>query len=273
MKFFESEVYSPIEYAYEVEDILYKKKSRFQEIMVIENAYFGKILVLDGIVQLTERDEFFYHEMLIHPALISHPSPQQILIIGGGDGGGLKEVLRYSIKKAYLVEIDPSMIYVSKKYFPWLLPCLEDERVELVNADGQEFIRQTEQKFDVVIIDISEPVGPSFALHQKDFYLKLKNCLKEEAVVVAQIGSPFFDLDSIAQKNNFFQEIFNNIYFYLGPTPTYPGGNWCYAYLSNRITPFEIRRDPPPGLKFFNLDILRSAFALPNYMRNALGKA
>ena len=251
---------------------VYKKKSDYQEIEIIDNEHFGKVLLLDGLVQTTEKDEFFYHEMLIHPALISHPSPGEVLIIGGGDGGGLKEVLRYSIKKAYLVEIDPSMIYVGKRFFPWLGPCLEDKRVELVNKDGQEFVQETEKKFDVVIIDISDPVGPSFALHQKDFYIKLKKCLKEEAVVVAQIGSPFFDLDSIAQKNKFFQEIFTNVYFYLGATPTYPGGSWCYAYLSERINPLKVRRDPPPELKYFNLDIHHSAFVLPNFMRSALSR-
>ncbi|MFQ5722008.1 MAG: polyamine aminopropyltransferase [Candidatus Aminicenantales bacterium] len=252
--------------------VLYKQKSPYQEIMVIDNEYFGKVLLLDGLVQTTEKDEFFYHELLIHPAMITHPSPEKILIIGGGDGGALKEVLRYSIKKAYLVEIDPSMIEVSKKYFPWLGPCLEDERVELINTDGQIFIEQTEQKFDVVIIDISDPVGPSFALHQKDFYFKLKKCLKVEAVVVAQIGSPFFDLGSIIQKNKFFREIFTNVYFYLGPTPTYPGGSWCYAYLSNKISPFKIRRDPPSVLKYFNPEIHHSAFALPNFMKEFLGQ-
>jgi len=253
-------------------EVLHREKSPYQEILVIDNEHFGKVLFLDGLVQTTEKDEFFYHEMLIHPALISHPSPLEILIIGGGDGGCLKEILRYQIEKAYLVEIDPSMINVSKKYLPWLGSCLEDERIELINMDGKEFVRQTEQKFDVVIIDISEPVGPSLALHQKNFYLELKNCLKDNAVVAAQIGSPYFDLGSIVQKNKFFREIFTNVYFYLGPTPTYPGGSWCYTYLSDKINPFEIRRDFPSGLKYFNPEIHRAAFALPNFMKEALGQ-
>lgn len=250
--------------------LIYRENSPYQKIEVIENEHFGKVLLLDDLVQTTEKDEFFYHEMLIHPALVTHPSPQDVLIIGGGDGGGLKEVLRYSIKQALLVEIDPYVIDISKKYFPWLSPCLRDKRSELMIGDGRKYVQKTDRKFDVVIIDSSDPVGPSLVLHQKNFYKDLKNCLRPEGVAIAQIGSPFYHLESIAKKDVFLKKLFKIAYFYLAPVPTYPGGSWCFAFLSDKIEPFAVRRDPPAGLKYFNLDIHQAAFALPNFMKKRL---
>lgn len=253
---------------FKIKSILYKCNSPYQKIEVIENEHFGRILLLDGLVQTTERDEFFYHEMLVHPPLVTHPDPQSLLIIGGGDGGALKEILRYPIKYACLVELDPHVIEASKKYFPWLAPSLKDRRTELIVADGREFIERTDRKFDIVLVDSSDPVGPSASLHKKDFYKKLKTCLNNEGIVVAQVGSPFYHLESIKKKNAFLKKIFNIVCFYLSPVPTYPGGNWCFVFLSDEIQPLQIERNPPPGLNYFNLDIQRSAFKLPNFLKD-----
>lgn len=252
--------------------LLCTKNSPYQKIEVFENEYFGRILILDGLVQTTERDEFFYHEMLVHPAFVAHPLPQNILIIGGGDGGGLKEILRYPIEQVYLVEIDPLVVEVSKKYFPWLLPSLKDKRSKLLIADGREFLKETDRKFDVVIVDSSDPVGPSLPLHEKDFFEDLKNCLNPEGVVVTQLGSPLYHLDSITKKNIFLKKLFKLVFFYLAPVPTYPGGSWCFAFLSDKVGPFAIKRNPPSGLKYFNLEIHQAAFALPAFMRSVLCK-
>jgi len=252
--------------------LLYRINSDYQKIEVIENAHFGKILLLDGLVQTTEKDEFFYHEMLVHPAFVAHPSPQDILVIGGGDGGGLKEILRYSVKHIHLVEIDPLVIEVSKKYFPWLVPSLEDKRSELHIADGREFLKQTDKRFDIVIVDSSDPVGPSQSLHEKDFYKDLKNRLKPEGVVVTQVGSPFYQLDSIAKKNRFLKELFEVVSFYSAPVPTYPGGSWCFAFLSDQIDPLTVKRNTPPGLKYYTLEIHKAAFALPAFIIAVLDK-
>lgn len=252
--------------------LLYKENSSFQKIEIIENDQFGKILLLDDLVQTTEKDEFFYHEMLVHPAFMTHPLPQNILIIGGGDGGSLKEVLRYPIEEVYLVEIDSMVIEASKKYFPWLSTSLKDKRSELLIADGREFLRQTDKKFDIIIVDSSDPVGPSLSLHERDFFEDLKNCLNPEGIAIAQVGSPFFHLDSIAQKNIFLKKMFRVGFFYFAPVPTYPGGSWCFAFLSDKIEPFSIKRNPPSGLKFFNLEIHRAAFALPEFMKSTLSK-
>ena len=253
---------------FKLKKLLYRDKSDYQKIEVIENEYFGRVLLLDDLVQTSERDEFFYHEMLVHPAFVSHPSPQSILVIGGGDGGALKEILRYPIEHACLVEIDQQVIDVSKEYFPWLLPSLEDERTELIIADGIEFIDKTDKKFDIVFIDSSDPTGPSASLHERDFYENLKRCLNLEGIVVLQAGSPFYHLESLKKKDAFLKELFKNVCFYTSPVPTYPGGSWCFVFLSDEVQPLKIKRDPPRGLKYFNLDIHQAAFPLPNFMKD-----
>jgi len=248
--------------------LFYQKKSSFQNIEIIENDYFGKVLLLDGLVQTTERDEFFYHEMLVHPALVTHPGPENLLIIGGGDGGALKEILRYPIKNVCLTEIDVEVIEAAKKYFPWLLTALKDKRSELVIADGSKYIQETDQKFDIVYIDSSDPVGPSSSLHEKSFYEKVKHCLGPEGIVVAQVGSLFYHQNSIAENASFLKGIFKEVHFYVGQVPTYPGGNWCYVLLSDMVNPSNIERDPPSDLKYYNLGVHKAAFSLPNFMRD-----
>jgi len=255
---------------FKAKKLLYSHQSPYQKIEVIENEYFGRVLFLDGLLQTTEKDEFFYHEMLVHPAFVSHPAPKNILIIGGGDGGALKEILRYPVERVQLVEIDSIVVEVSKKFFPWLLPSLKDERVELVVADGHEFIQKTDRKFDVVLVDSSDPVGPSRRLHKSDFYEKLKYCLNPRGVAVAQAGSPFYHLDQIKEKNACLKKLFKIVSFYIGLVPTYPGGNWCFGYLSDEVNPLLLKRKPPPGLKYFNLDIHLEAFSLPNFMKGAV---
>jgi spermidine synthase len=257
---------------FKVKSLPYSHQSSYQKIEVIENEYFGKVLLLDGLVQTTERDEFYYHEMLVYPAFMTHPSPQDILIIGGGDGGALKEILRYPVKRLWLVEIDSQVIEASKKFFPWLSPGLEDERVELVIEDGNEFIQKTNRKFDVVLVDSSDPVGPSSCLHEEDFYKELKGCLNPEGVVVTQSGSPFYHLEELTKKSVFLNKIFKVVSFYTGPVPSYPGGTWCYVYLSDEINPLELKRDPPAGLKYFNQDIHKMAFSLPNFLKDKLNR-
>jgi len=255
---------------FKVDRLLYKEESPYQKIEVIENEYFGRVLLLDGLVQTTERDEFFYHEMLVHPAFLVHPCPKEILIIGGGDGGALKEILRYPVQSVHLVEIDSQVIEISQEYFPWLSSCLKDRRTELVIADGREWIERTERKFDIVYVDSSDPVGPSTTLHEKDFFQKMKQCLNSNAVITAQAGSLFFQPDEIQRKNEFLKDLFKYVFFYTSPVPTYPGGSWSFAFVSNETHPLQIKKDPPQGLKYFNPDIHRAAFALPNFLKEKL---
>jgi spermidine synthase len=249
---------------------LYRGESTYQKIEILENEYFGRVLFLDGLVQTTEKDEFFYHEMLAHPALIVHPDPQQVLIIGGGDGGLLKEVLRHPVKKAKMVEIDARVLEVSRSYFPWLRTCQQDSRAEIIMAEGRGFLQKSEHKYDVILVDSSEPIGPSVSLHQEEFHEILQNRLGPEGIACTQVGSPFYQLDSIIRARSFFSKYFKIVRFYLAPVPTYPGGLWCFAFLSDTVEPFSIKREPPPGLKYYNGDIHRAAFALPNFLKERL---
>lgn len=255
---------------FKVGTLLYSGDSDFQKIEVIENDTFGKVLLLDGLVQTTEKDEFYYHEMLVHPAFVAHPSLNDVLIIGGGDGGTLKEVLRYPVKRVCHVEIDQDVISVAKKYFPWLSDAQSDERYELFVEDGAEFLHGTDMKYDVVLIDSSEPIGPSAALHERPFYESIKRCLNPGGIIVPQLGSPLYHLDFIRGCASFFSDLFAQARLFVGPVPTYPGGSWCYGFLSDGNDPLRIKQNPPPGLKYYNQDIHRAAFALPAFMTDAL---
>jgi spermidine synthase len=250
---------------------LHSEVSPYQKIEVYENDFFGNILFLDGLVQTTEKDEYFYHEMLTHPAMMSHPAPGKCLIIGGGDGGTLKEVLRYPIKKVWLVEIDPRVIEVCQKYYPWLNEALKDDRAELVTTDGNEFIAATAEKFDVVLIDSSEPVGPSSVLHGGEFYQKLKHCLNPGGIIVAQAGSPVFHFEHLKQQSLMLRDIYPVVNFYCGPAPTYPGGSWCYVCLSESRLSWNKKQSPPAGLKYYTNAIHEVVFALPGFLKDLSG--
>jgi len=245
------------------------EKTAFQKMEVYETTSHGLVLLLDGLVQTTEKDEFFYHEMLVHPAMMSHPRPRDILIIGGGDGGALREVLRHPVRSAVLVEIDARVIEVCRKHFPGLASSFGDKRAEIVVDDGNRFIRQTDRRFDVILVDSSDPVGPSAVLHQEAFYAALKKCLRLGGIIAAQAGAPLFHLEHLRKKRIFLKELFSFALYYLGPVPTYPGGLWCYAFLSDRVDPRKrLRKKVPKKLKYYNSDVHHGAFALPEFMRD-----
>ncbi len=254
-----------------VQDVLYEGRSKLQRIEIIRNKEYGRILLLDGLVQTTERDEFYYHEMLVHPAMCSHSRPAKVLIIGGGDGGALREVLKHPVKKAWLVEIDGRVIEACRKHFPWLRSALRDRRAELVVEDGNVFIDKVRETFDVILVDSSDPVGPSTVLHQEAFYWKLKSKLAPGGIIAAQAGSLMLHLDSHARKSAFLKRIFRRARLYLGPVPTYPVGTWCYDFLSDTVDPDKVRTlFIPDGLRYFNAEIFRASFALPNFLKDLL---
>ena len=256
---------------FHVRKVLNEGQSPFQRIEIIHNEDYGKVLLLDGLVQTTERDEFTYHEMLVHPALSLHRRPSDVLVIGGGDGGALREVLRHPVRKVKMVEIDSDVVEACRKHFGWIKAPLRDGRAELVIADGDDFVAGTNETYDVIIVDSSDPVGPSTVLHREAFYRRLKSRLKPGGIVAGQAGSLLLHLDSHARKAAFLKRIFRFARLYLGPVPTYPVGMWCYDFLSNEIDPQrEGRLRIPRGLRFYNSDVHRAAFAHPDFLREAL---
>ncbi len=256
-----------------VKEVLYEGRSKFQRIEIIRNKDYGRVLLLDGLVQTTERDEFYYHEMLVHPAMAAHPKPAKVLIVGGGDGGALREVLKHPVEKAWLVEIDGQVIEACREHFPWLKATLRDPRAELVVEDGNVFVEKVRGKFDVILVDSSDPVGPSTVLHREAFYRRLKAKLAPGGIIASQAGSLELHLGSHARKRAFLRRIFRHAALYLGPVPTYPVGTWCYDFLSDRVDPGKVKTlYLPDGLKYFNPEVFRGSFALPNFLAERLKK-
>ena len=229
-----------------VRKVLYARKSAFQKIEIIENRDYGRVLFLDGLLQTTEKDEFYYHEMLVHPALSSHPAPRKVLIIGGGtaapcgrssstrsNGPGWSRSTAWSSRPA-------------RKHFGWIKEPLAGGRAELVVGDGNVFIRETKEKFDVILVDSSDPVGPSTVLHEEGFYRQLRKKLRPGGVIAAQAGSLVLHLDQHAAKARFLRKMFKHARFYLGPVPTYPVGTWCYTFLSDAVDPDGEEDAPDP---------------------------
>ncbi len=258
-----------------VEDILFNERSPYQEILVIKTSVFGNMLVLDGYIQTTEKDEFFYHEMITHPALCTHPSPRQVLVIGGGDGGTVREVLRHpSVEEVTMVEIDGQVIHVSKKYLPKISSALEDEKLNLLIEDGIKYLPGKKNVFDIIIIDSSEPEGPSEALFTKEFYEQANEALKPEGILVAQTESPFYNSDIIAASNRYMKEIFPEAHLLLVPVPSYPGGLWSFTMGSKKHRPSSEQASHQAskltGCRYFSPEIHRSSFILPPFVRDII---
>jgi len=247
------------------------RKSPYQEIWIFHNPLFGKVLVLDGCVMTTEKDEFFYHEMLAHPALTTHPKPERVLIIGGGDGGTLREVLRYhEVKKATLVELDREVVDLAKQHLPSLSESFSDPRSEVVIGDGAKFVKTAENGYDVVLIDSTDPVGPAEILFSEGFYRDIKSLLGKDGVLALQCESPFLHMDFIKSQKKILSSIFGKVNFYNTVVPTYPGSLWSFAFASDTVDPLELKRKPPEGLRYYDERVHRAAFTLPPFMRDEL---
>jgi spermidine synthase len=262
IKFFEKAPYAPVEYSYDVEEILYRGKSKFQEIIVIRNPHFGKMLILDDVVQLTERDEFFYHEMLTHVVMHAHPDPRRVIVIGGGDGGVVREVLKHkTIEKVYFVEIDKEVINISKRFFPNIASGVDDPRVELKIMDGAEFIvKRKPSEIDVVIIDSTDIIGFARSLFTTDFFTSIKNCLTDKGMFVTHTESLHFHKDMVIEVQGILKKIFPIVDLYTAPIATYPGNWWAFAVASKSLSPREIRRKLKIKTKYYSDEIHKQAF-------------
>ena len=251
-----------------VKRVLWEGKSEHQNILVLDTETFGKMLILDGAVMFTERDAFIYHEMLVHPAMCVHEGPRRVLIIGGGDGYALYEVLKYPVEHVTLVELDRKVVEVCCKFFD-KAGAFEDERVELVIGDGTKFVETTEGKVDVIYVDSTDPVGAAKALFSEQFYRNVHEVLGD-GILVAQTESPFYHIEFIQGVKSKLTAVFQNVHFYTVPIPTYPGGWWSFVFASDRYTPYEIRREPPADLKYYTHEVHRAAFVLPKWVEEKL---
>ncbi|WP_418790057.1 polyamine aminopropyltransferase [Phosphitispora sp. TUW77] len=257
---------------WKLNEILYTEQSDFQHLAVVNTFDFGKALVLDGIVQTTEKDEYIYHEMIVHPAMMAHPNPQKILVIGGGDGGTVREVTRYqSVAEVDLVEIDEKVVNICRKYLPSISSALGDKRVKIIIEDGLKFVKGKENYYDLVIVDSSDPIGPAIGLFGEEFYTDIYNSLKEGGILVAQSESPVFNRDLLAGVHKNINGIFPITRTYLTAIATYIGGFWTFTCGSKKYDPLDVTPDmdmlKEMNLKYYNEDIHQACFALPNFVR------
>ena len=257
--------------------VLFSGQSKFQHIDVVETSHFGRMLLNDGIVMLSEYDESTYHEMLVHVPLFTHPQPKKVLIIGGGDGGTAREVIRHaSVEKCINVEIDTMVVDVCKKYFPSLANALDHPRVDLHNQDGALFVKDTKEKFDVVLVDSTDPLGPAKVLFNKKFYQSIYQILKEGGLLVAQAESPLFKKELAAQK--YILESLSSIFpitsLYHYSNVSYPGGLWSFACASKKYHPVKDVKAAIPSqwnLKYYNSEVHIAAFTQPEFIKKSLG--
>lgn len=252
---------------------LHSEQTDFQQLDVVETAEFGNMLLLDGMVMTTEKDEFVYHEMMAHVPLAAHPEPKHVLVVGGGDGGVIREVLKHpSVEAATLVEIDGQVVKYSKKYLSSIAGALDDPRVDVQVADGFMHIAESEAAYDVIMVDSTEPVGPAVKLFEKGFYEGIHRALKEDGIFVAQTDNPWFHTDLLRTVYNDVKEIFTHTDVYTANIPTYPSGLWTFTIGSKQYRPKEVHRHRAEALDthYYTADIHEAAFALPAFVQRGL---
>lgn len=250
-----------------IKETLKVEQTAFQHLAVVETEQFGRMLLLDGMVMTTDRDEYVYHEMITNVALNSHPDPKNILIIGGGDGGALREVVRHPlVERATLVEIDGQVIEAAKQFFPGLSCAFENPKASVVVDDGIAYIQLRRNEFDIIIIDSTEPVGPAVQLFSPEFYQACAVALKDDGMLVVQSESPFFNADVVKLAFGGIKEIFPLTKLYLASIPTYPSGLWSFTVGSKKYDPTQPINKNKNVLKYYNEGIHRAAFNLPGFV-------
>lgn len=263
----------------EVEEVLFEGKSKYQDIIVFKSTSHGKVLVLDGVIQCTESDEFSYQEMITFLPLNSHPCPKRVLIIGGGDGGVIREVIKHpAVESIVLCEIDEKVIEVSKKYLPKMACGFSSSKLTQFIGDGFEYMKEHVNEFDVIITDSSDPVGPAESLFQRGYYELMKKALKPDGILCCQGECLWLDLSLIKSMVDFSKDLFPVVNYGFTTIPTYPCGQIGFIMCSkNKDTRFE---DPVTvlteseveqmGLKYYNAEVHKSAFVLPQFAKKKL---
>jgi len=254
------------------------KKTPYQELLLLESEDWGKVLVLDGAVQTTERDEFIYHEMIVHPAAFTfNRKLEKALVIGGGDGGTVRELLKHKPAKVVMVEIDREVVELSLKELPSISSKLKEPEVELLFEDGREFVRGKEGEFDLIVVDCSDPIGPSKVLYQEEFYRDCFKALKRDGILVTQSESPFAQRKVHRKVVEELSKVFPIVRPYLAFIPTYPSGMWSFTIASKKLDPLGVAPGPlgrlyrefvkeNGELKYYNPEIHYGAFAIPNFV-------
>ncbi|WP_067929559.1 polyamine aminopropyltransferase [Alicyclobacillus shizuokensis] len=246
---------------------LHSEQTEFQSLAVYETAQYGNLLVLDGCVMTTDKDEFVYHEMIAHVPMHTHPNPNNVLVIGGGDGGAVREILKHpSVERVVLAEIDGRVIEASKRYFPHIAKGLSDARVDVQVTDGIRYVEEHPDEFDVILVDSTDPVGPAVGLFAKEFFQAVHRALRADGLFVAQTESPFTHQDLIRQVFRDVSSVFAQTHLYLAYVPTYPTGMWSFTLGSKEYNPIAPQPARVTDCKYYSPQVHQAAFALPPFV-------
>ncbi len=276
MNWFRESLHPDIEQGIRIDEPIYQGRTDYQAVQIFRNNLLGRVLVLDGVLQTTELDEFFYHEMLAHVPILAHGAVGQVLVIGGGDGGCLRQVLAHRVERATLVDLDRAVVALCREHLPAISAgAFDDPRAGLVIADGARFVAETEQRFDVIIVDSTDPIGPSVVLFEPPFYRDCKRALAPGGILVTQNGVPTFQRAEFEQSLAAFRALFAHGGFYYAAVPTYVGGDLALGWASDthRLSEVDLAavraRYQASGIatRYYNPEIHRAAFAQPNYLK------
>lgn len=270
-----------VRFSLRVEKQLYTNQTEFQRIDVMTSQEFGTFMTLDGLMMVAEKDEFIYHDMITHVPMAVNPNIRSVLVIGGGDGGTVRELTRYDgVERIDLVEIDREVVEVCRKYLPQTASKLDDERVNIYYEDGLKFIRRKENVYDLIIVDSTDPFGPGEGLFTLEFYGNCYKALKADGILVNQHESPYYDdyAESLSRAHGRIKRIFNIHDVYQAHIPTYPSGHWLFGFASKKYDPIkdlDAERWNSLGLRteYYNTELHKGCFALPNYVKEILENA
>ena len=275
-----TEKWPNVDISYRIKSVIYDEKTEFQHLQLVDSHEFGRMLLLDGIVQTTEKDEFIYHEMMVHVPMLSHPNPRRVLIIGGGDGGILRETLCYkAVERVVMVEIDRKVIDFSREYLPGISKdSFDDQRAEIVIGDGADYVKETSEKFDVVIVDSPDPVGPAVILFSEEFYSNIRRVMNPSGIMTRQTGSLQIQPQEQRDSCQLLKKIFRFAELYIYTVPTYIGGLFSSIFCSDSIDPMEIGYDilKEKVLKqqidtlYYNPGLHVGGFFIPNFLKARL---
>jgi spermidine synthase len=251
-----------------ITETLHTEQTEYQHLAVIDTLQWGKMLTLDGLVMTTDKDEFVYHEMITHVGLFTHPNPEHVCVIGGGDGGAIREIVKHpSVKTATLVEIDGRVVENCRKFFPYISSELDNPKVTVKIDDGIKHIAESKDKYDMIIVDSTDPIGPAVVLFAKEFYQNVFAALRQDGLFVAQTESPFFHPDLIRDTFKTVSGIFPVTKLYLASIPTYPSGLWSFTIGSKRHDPARVEpREVPFQTRYYTPALHKGAFALPKFV-------
>jgi spermidine synthase len=259
-----------------VKETLFSGRSAYQQIEVIDTVGFGRVLIIDKVFMTSEYDEFLYHEMLAQPALCTAPSIARVLVIGGGDGGTVREVLRHpDVKKCVMIEIDEMVVNISKEHLPGIGTAWNDPRLDLRFIDGHEYVvHSNDEKYDVILLDGTDPIGPGAVLFDESFYAGCKRMLTPGGIMALQSESPLLMMDLFVETQHRLRTLFSEVHPYLGPVPLYGTGTWSWTWCSETGEPLRAIRERQEsiveGSKAYNEELHQAVFALPNYVKRAL---